>query len=92
MSEQTALGPVPEPWLFVGNVVKVSVEANITREQVHETIDRIFRLSGCTGCGLLGFDVHLLGGGDPAPIAQLRGVQGVQNVELVNRSIARQEG
>ena len=39
----------------------------ITREQVHEAFDQIFRLHGCLGCGLLGIDI-LVHGGDPEPL------------------------
>jgi hypothetical protein len=41
-------------------VVTLSVRENISAESVHATLDRIFEESGCTRCGLLGFDLAIL--------------------------------
>jgi hypothetical protein len=41
-------------------VVTLSVRENISAEAVHATLDRIFEESGCTACGLLGFDLAIL--------------------------------
>jgi len=59
----------------------VNVHPNITREQLHTMVDRIIGLSGCTGCGLLGFDVHILGG-DLRVFEQFRDLEGVQSVRF----------
>jgi len=81
-----ALGPNPNPW-FKGNVVEVNVRPDITREQVHEALDRILTLSGCLACGLLGFDVHILGG-DPEIFQSFREIEGVQDVKVVSKLAA----
>lgn len=41
-------------------LVQLSVKEGITAEVVHRSLDRLFELSGCTNCGLLGFDLHIL--------------------------------
>lgn len=79
----THAGPVPVPWHLAGNIIEVNVEADITRDQVHKVVDHILTLSGCPACGLLGFDVRLLGS-DPVS-SQLQSVQGIKSVRLVSR-------
>jgi hypothetical protein len=79
----THAGPLPDPWSLAGNIIQVNVEATVTRDQLHEALDQVLTLSGCAGCGLLGFDVHLLGG-DPIT-SQLQAIQGIKSVRLVSR-------
>ena len=38
----------------------------ITPKEVHAAFEKIFRLNGCLGCGLIGIDIHIHGG-DPDP-------------------------
>jgi hypothetical protein len=38
----------------------IQLRKNIKKEQVNALFDRIYRLSGCLGCGLLGFDLQLI--------------------------------
>jgi hypothetical protein len=80
---QARLNPEPCPWLIAGRVVAITVEPNVTAADVHQTLDRIFHLAGCPGCGLLGFDVSLLG--DPGIRQSIEEIPGVKAVELVNR-------
>ncbi len=76
-------GPSPDPWVLAGNTIQVSVEAEVTREQLHAALDQILNVSGCPGCGLLGFDINLRGQ-DPIT-TQLQGIQGVKSIRLVSR-------
>ena len=39
----------------------------ITPETVEAALKQIYKLSGCLACGLIGFDIRILGG-DPAPV------------------------
>jgi len=41
-------------------VLTLSVRENVTAEAVHASLDRIFEATGCTACGLLGFDLAIL--------------------------------
>jgi len=41
-------------------VVALSVREGVTADAIHKTLDRIFEESGCTNCGLLGFDLSIL--------------------------------
>jgi len=79
----TQAGPVPDPWILAGNTIELSVEAKVTRDQLHAALDQILTVSGCPGCGLLGFDINLRG---QDPITnQLQGIQGIKSVRLVSR-------
>jgi hypothetical protein len=42
-----------------GKTLSVSVHSKIRAKDVHDALEQIFRLSGCTDCGLNGYDVHL---------------------------------
>jgi hypothetical protein len=52
-----------------GNLVRLSSApgSKIGSKQVHAALDSIFRLSGCLGCGLIGYDIHI-NGPDPDPL------------------------
>jgi hypothetical protein len=40
--------------------------SKITPKEVHAAFEKIFRLNGCLGCGLIGIDIIIHGGGpDP---------------------------
>ena len=39
----------------------------VTKDQVLNAFEQIYRLNGCLGCGLLGIDV-IIHGGDPDPL------------------------
>jgi hypothetical protein len=41
-------------------VVAMSVREGVSADAIHKTLDRIFEESGCTACGLLGFDLSIL--------------------------------
>ncbi len=63
--------------------VSAATESNlekgeIPKEQISGVLEHIYRLSGCSTCGIRGIDVRLVGGGDPevGPIAKLPGVGG----------------
>jgi len=38
----------------------------ITPKMVEAALKEIYKVSGCLSCGLIGFDIHILGG-DPDP-------------------------
>ena len=65
-----------------GSKVQLSMQAGITREDVHEAIDRVLSLAGCRTCGIASFDIHLLGG-DPEVFEKFRDIKGVQDVQVV---------
>ena len=53
---------------LTGRVVRLSAPGRTPLEakDIHATLDQIFRLHGCLGCGLIGIDIHI-NGPDPAP-------------------------
>jgi len=50
--------------------ISLTIRRDAKPEQIHRTLDQIFKLSGCLACGLLGFDLHFYGV-DPAIEHQL---------------------
>jgi hypothetical protein len=58
----------------------VLLSEDVAAADIHESLDRIFRLHGCTGCGLLGLDLRLLVC-DPKLSGQLKG-KGVLGMTL----------
>jgi hypothetical protein len=50
--------------------ITLAIRRGAKPEQIHRTLDQIFKLSGCLACGLLGFDLHFYGV-DPAVEHQL---------------------
>ena len=46
---------------FKGRTISLGLKEGVKAEAVHKALDEIFRLGGCTGCGLLGFDVKFWG-------------------------------
>jgi hypothetical protein len=40
-------------------VLTLSLRENASAEAVHASLDRIFEATGCTACGLLGFDLQI---------------------------------
>lgn len=51
--------------------------SKITPKEVHATFEKIFKLNGCLGCGLIGIDI-LIHGGDPDPFGgDLPGFTGI---------------
>ncbi len=56
----------------------IQLQREVTKEQISGVLEHIYRLSGCSTCGIRGIDVRLVGGGDPevGPIAKLPGVGG----------------
>jgi hypothetical protein len=59
--------------------IRVRVAQNVSLENLHGLLKRIVGIAGCTGCGLLGVDLHLTG--DPVELQELTKVPGVQAVE-----------
>jgi hypothetical protein len=53
-----------------GNFVRLSAPGRtpLSAKDVHATLDQIFKLHGCLGCGLIGIDINI-NGPDPAPFA-----------------------
>lgn len=58
----------PTPSKIAGKTVTLAAGrgSKITPEVVHAAFEKIFRLNGCLACGLIGIDIHVLGG-DPDP-------------------------
>jgi hypothetical protein len=53
---------------IAGRTVRlVSGGRGVTKDQVQNAFEQIYRLNGCLGCGLLGIDV-IVHGGDPEPL------------------------
>ena len=65
---------------LAGRKVRVFVNREVKAETINRTLERIYRLSGCLACGLLGYDI-LIHGGDPGPepfdVDGLPGIGGV---------------
>ncbi len=38
----------------------IQLRKNIKKDQVNALLERIYRLSGCLACGLIGFDLQLI--------------------------------
>ena len=60
---------------------RVTLVANrgikITPKEVHAALEKIFRLNGCLGCGLIGLDI-IIHGGDPDPFGgEINGFTGI---------------
>ena len=67
---------------LAGRKVHVFVNKGIKADTLNQTLDRIYRLSGCLGCGLLGYDI-ILHGGDPGPDSfDTNGLPGVGGVTI----------
>ncbi len=49
-----------------GTTVTLGVQQKVKAESLHRALDEIFRLSGCTSCGLNGFDIHFHAAVNPA--------------------------
>ncbi len=77
--------PIPYRTIHLG--LKEGVKA----EAVHKALDEIFRLGGCTGCGLLGFDVKLAGPRPEPWQQQLNKVQQIEGIRFaeVEQNIQR---
>ncbi len=50
-----------------GKTVTLAAGRKITPKNIDLALKEIYRLSGCLACGLLGFDIRILGG-DPDPL------------------------
>jgi hypothetical protein len=65
------------------NKITVQLKRNIKKEQVNALFERLYKLSGCLACGLLGFDLQLISDSVINPIvnelngANLEGIAGV---------------
>ena len=75
--------------LVVGKQQKVQLvfNKNVTAEQIHQSLDRIFKESGCTGCGLGGLDLRLIPEEIFRPALQLNDFQqlaGIKQVTVTN--------
>ncbi len=59
--------------------VTVSERINVAQltELFNQVAKTIPHLTGCTGCGLGGFDIHIGPGGDPGPIEAVHKMPGV---------------
>lgn len=77
LKQQEVVSLIPQK-----STVQVTVQQGIGLEDLQAMIGRIVTLSGCTGCGLLGFDLHILGG-DPELFKSLRPIEGVQSARVV---------
>jgi len=56
--------------------IRVSVGGNITLDNLHKVVAQVVHLTGCTACGLVGVDLHVLGG-DPEAAKSFEGIAGV---------------
>ena len=62
---------------LTGRTVTLVGGPKLTKDQVHQAFEKIFRLNGCLACGLLGIDIHIHGG-DPDPLVDgLEGFSGI---------------
>lgn len=60
--------------------VRVSVDQNITLDNLHSLVARITKFAGCPACGLLGVELRLLG--DPAEKNDIGKAPGVTSVSF----------
>lgn len=80
---QVRLPQDPDP--YKGKTIPLGLKGEVKAEAVHKALDEIFRLGGCTGCGLLGFDLKLVG---PRPepwqqqLGKLEQIEGIRFVEV----------
>ena len=62
---------------LTGRTVTLVGSQKLTKDQVHQAFEKIFRLNGCLACGLLGIDIHIHGG-DPDPlVGDFEGFSGI---------------
>jgi hypothetical protein len=60
--------------------INVRLRENVTLENLDSIIHNIVGLSGCRGCGLLGFEIVL--GGDPPELQQIEKLPGVSSASF----------
>ncbi len=65
--------------------VRLVVRPDIDSKLLHEALDRVLGLAGCTQCGLNGFDLDIVRG-DPI-IEQARQAKGIESIALETRSM-----
>lgn len=59
----------------------VLLSEEVAAADIHTSLDRIFKMHGCPGCGLLGLDLHLLVC-DPKLSGEFEDVGGVLGMTL----------
>ena len=64
---------------LAGRKVNVFVNKDVKPEAIQQTLARIYEISGCTSCGLQGFDITLIGV-DPAAGLDIKGISGINGV------------
>jgi hypothetical protein len=57
-------------------VVNISVNQDVSLEQLHGLIDHLAGMSGCRHCGIMGVDLRLTG--DPVELEQITKLPGVK--------------
>ena len=62
------------------STVRVNLSESVNLETISRIVATIGGLSGCRACGLLGFDLQLVG--DPAEFSEIQKLPGVQSVSL----------
>lgn len=70
-------------------VLTLSLRENVSAEAVHASLDRIFEATGCTACGLLGFDLAILTIDDDwsrkfGQVLELNRAGGLKEVEAIS--------
>ncbi len=60
--------------------VHIRLAEKVTLENVHSIIDQITTMSGCRGCGFLGFELRL--GGDPVEAIDIGKLPGVKSTSF----------
>ncbi len=64
--------------LASARTIQVHVSEDIKLESLQQVVAHITHLAGCTGCGLLGVDLHITG--DPVELSQVGQIQGVRSI------------
>jgi hypothetical protein len=74
LSRQAAVSPA--------RVLNFTVDKAITPADINTILEKVYRLAGCRGCGLVGFDVRLQVA-DPALRQEFEGIKGLVNVATI---------
>ena len=62
--------------------VTCACSSKVTRDQLHQVLDRVLREHGCIVCGLVGLDLRFVQGD---PLRNLSGLDGVAGVTFAKR-------
>ncbi len=75
---------------FQGSIVSIGIRKGVKAESLHKALDEIFRLSGCTSCGLNGFDLHFHGHVNPAvdQLDKIGQIEGLRFADIRQNTIA----